>query len=150
VFEERVTVSVQADGVIEVFSAVNQMGQGIATTLAQLVVDVFGVPIDKVRVVLGDTDRGDGFGSAGSRSLFTGGSAAAPRRGEDAGQGARAGRAGAGGRTRRPHLRRGASPWPAPTSASTCSKLAGKQPDSASSPTTPAPWPARAGPTAAT
>jgi carbon-monoxide dehydrogenase large subunit len=74
-FEERVTVEVRADGVIEVFSAVNQMGQGIATTLAQLVVDVFGVPIDKVRVVLGDTDRGDGFGSAGSRSLFTGGSA---------------------------------------------------------------------------
>ncbi len=75
VFEERVTVSVQADGVIEVFSAVNQMGQGIATTLAQLVVDAFGVPIEQVRVVLGDTDRGDGFGSAGSRSLFTGGSA---------------------------------------------------------------------------
>jgi aerobic carbon-monoxide dehydrogenase large subunit len=75
VFEERVTVEVRADGMIEVFSAVNQMGQGIATTLAQLVVDVFGVPIDKVRVVLGDTDRGDGFGSAGSRSLFTGGSA---------------------------------------------------------------------------
>ena len=75
VFEERVTVSVQADGVIEVFSAVNAMGQGIATSLAQLAVDAFGVPIEKVRVVLGDTDRGDGFGSAGSRSLFTGGSA---------------------------------------------------------------------------
>jgi len=75
VFEERVTVEVRADGVIEVFSAVNQMGQGIATTLAQLVVDVFKVPIGSVRVVLGDTDRGDGFGSAGSRSLFTGGSA---------------------------------------------------------------------------
>jgi carbon-monoxide dehydrogenase large subunit len=74
VFEERVTVEVKADGVIEVFSAVNQMGQGIATTLAQLVVDVFGVPLEQVRVVLGDTDRGDGFGSAGSRSLFTGGS----------------------------------------------------------------------------
>jgi carbon-monoxide dehydrogenase large subunit len=74
-FEERVTVEVKADGVIEVFSAVNQMGQGIATTLAQLVVDVFKVGIDQVRVVLGDTDRGDGFGSAGSRSLFTGGSA---------------------------------------------------------------------------
>lgn len=69
VFEERVTVSVQADGVIEVFSAVNAMGQGIATSLAQLAVDAFGVPIEKVRVVLGDTDRGDGFGSAGSRSL---------------------------------------------------------------------------------
>jgi carbon-monoxide dehydrogenase large subunit len=74
VLEERVTVEVKADGMIEVFSAVNQMGQGIATTLAQLVVDVFGVPMEKVRVVLGDTDRGDGFGSAGSRSLFTGGS----------------------------------------------------------------------------
>ncbi|MET3515782.1 carbon-monoxide dehydrogenase large subunit [Pseudacidovorax sp. 1753] len=75
VFEERVTVDVQADGVIEVYSAVNAMGQGIATTLAQLVVDAFGVPIEQVRVVLGDTDRGNGFGSAGSRSLFTGGSA---------------------------------------------------------------------------
>ncbi len=78
--EERVTLEIKAPtlgagGMIEVFSAVNAMGQGIATSLAQLVVDAFGVPIDKVRVVLGDTDRGDGFGSAGSRSLFTGGSA---------------------------------------------------------------------------
>ena len=80
VFEERVTVEIKAstpgtDGMIEVFSAVNAMGQGIATTLAQLVVDAFGVPINRVRVVMGDTDRGNGFGSAGSRSLFTGGSA---------------------------------------------------------------------------
>jgi aerobic carbon-monoxide dehydrogenase large subunit len=75
VLEESVTVSVQAGGAIEVFCAVNEMGQGISTTLAQLVVDVFGVPLEQVKVVLGDTDRGDGFGSAGSRSLFTGGSA---------------------------------------------------------------------------
>lgn len=73
--EESVSVEVRAEGVIEVFSAVNQMGQGIATSLAQLVVDAFDVPIEQVRVVLGDTDRGNGFGSAGSRSLFTGGSA---------------------------------------------------------------------------
>lgn len=73
--EETVTVQIKADGVIEVFTAVNAMGQGIATTLTQLVVDAFGVPADKVRVVMGDTDRGNGFGSAGSRSLFTGGSA---------------------------------------------------------------------------
>jgi carbon-monoxide dehydrogenase large subunit len=33
------------------------------------------VPIDKIRIVMGDTDRGQGFGSAGSRSLFTAGSA---------------------------------------------------------------------------
>jgi carbon-monoxide dehydrogenase large subunit len=75
VFEERMTVTVLADGVIEVFSAVNGMGQGIATSLAQLVVDVFDVPLAQVRVVLGDTDRGEGFGSAGSRSIFVGGSA---------------------------------------------------------------------------
>jgi len=75
--EENVTVTIAADGVIEVFSAVAPMGQGIATSLAQLVVDVFGVPLSQVRIVLGDTDRGDGFGSAGSRSLFTGGSAVA-------------------------------------------------------------------------
>jgi aerobic carbon-monoxide dehydrogenase large subunit len=84
VFEERVTVAIKAGkagaapedaGIIEVFSAVNAMGQGIATSLAQLAVDAFGVPIERVRIVLGDTDRGDGFGSAGSRSLFTGGSA---------------------------------------------------------------------------
>ena len=73
--EENVQVQILADGMIEVASAVNAMGQGIATSLAQLVVDVFGVDISKVRVILGDTDRANGFGSAGSRSLFTGGSA---------------------------------------------------------------------------
>ena len=75
VFEERVTVSVSGDGYIEIFSATQAMGQGIATTYAQLAVDVFGVPIERIRIVQGDTDRGVGFGSAGSRSLFTGGSA---------------------------------------------------------------------------
>ena len=58
---------------IEIFSATQAMGQGIATSYAQLAVDVFGVPIGKIRILQGDTDRGQGFGSAGSRSLFTGG-----------------------------------------------------------------------------
>ena len=75
VMEERVTVAVRGDGEIEIYSATQAMGQGIATSYAQLAVDVFGVPIDKIRIVQGDTDRGSGFGSAGSRSLFTGGSA---------------------------------------------------------------------------
>ncbi len=73
--EEHVKVAVRADGFIDVITAVNPMGQGILTTLAQLVVDAFGVLIDKVRILMGDTDRINGFGSAGSRSLFTGGSA---------------------------------------------------------------------------
>jgi carbon-monoxide dehydrogenase large subunit len=75
VFQESVTVTVLPDGIVEAFCAVNAMGQGIATTLAQLMVDVFGLPLERIRVVLGDTDRGTGFGSAGSRSIFTGGSA---------------------------------------------------------------------------
>ncbi|HTZ79416.1 MAG TPA: xanthine dehydrogenase family protein molybdopterin-binding subunit [Stellaceae bacterium] len=73
-FEERATVAVLGSGEIEVYAATMPMGQGIATSYAQLVVDVFGVPIEKIRIVMGDTDRGSGFGSAGSRSLFTAGS----------------------------------------------------------------------------
>jgi carbon-monoxide dehydrogenase large subunit len=75
VFEERVTVAVSGAGEIEVYASTMPMGQGIATSYAQLVVDVFGVPIETIRIVQGDTDRGVGFGSAGSRSLFTAGSA---------------------------------------------------------------------------
>ncbi len=73
--QEKVGVNVLADGVIEIHSATQAMGQGIATSYAQLAVDVFGVPIDRIRILQGDTDRAQGFGSAGSRSLFTGGSA---------------------------------------------------------------------------
>ena len=75
IFEERVTVTVSGDGEIEIFSALQAMGQGLATTFAQIAVDIFGVPIEKIRIMLGDTDRATGFGSAGSRSLFVGGSA---------------------------------------------------------------------------
>ena len=75
VFEETVSVTVEGDGGIEIVSATQAMGQGLATTYSQLAVDVFGVPIEKIRIVQGDTDRAQGFGSAGSRSLFVGGSA---------------------------------------------------------------------------
>jgi carbon-monoxide dehydrogenase large subunit len=75
VLQESATVTVLADGVIELTTATQAMGQGIATSYAQLAVDVFGVPIEQIRILQGDTDRANGFGSAGSRSLFTGGSA---------------------------------------------------------------------------
>jgi len=74
-FEESVTVSVKPEGIIELVSATMPMGQGIATSYAQLAVDVFDVPIEHIRIVQGDTDRANGFGTAGSRSLFTGGAA---------------------------------------------------------------------------
>ena len=73
VWEENVNIQIMADGSVEVFTAVMPMGQGIQTSLTQLVADVFDLPAEKIRVVMGDTDRGNGFGSAGSRSLYTGG-----------------------------------------------------------------------------
>jgi carbon-monoxide dehydrogenase large subunit len=74
-FDEKCDVVVTGDGFIEISSATQAMGQGIQTSYAQLAVDVFGVPIEKIRILQGDTDRANGFGSAGSRSLFTGGAA---------------------------------------------------------------------------
>ena len=73
--EEQVQVDITADGFIELTSATMAMGQGIVTSYVQLALDVFGVPPERIRVLQGDTDRANGFGSAGSRSLFTGGAA---------------------------------------------------------------------------
>ncbi len=72
---EQVTVNVLAEGIVELTVATMPMGQGINTSLAQLAVDTFGVPLEQIRIRHGDTDRANGFGSAGSRSLFTGGAA---------------------------------------------------------------------------
>jgi carbon-monoxide dehydrogenase large subunit len=73
--EETVRVDVTADGFVELTIATMPMGQGIATSYVQLAHDVFGVPLERIRVLHGDTDRANGFGSAGSRSLFTAGPA---------------------------------------------------------------------------
>jgi aerobic carbon-monoxide dehydrogenase large subunit len=83
--EEGAQVRVAGDGFIEIRTALMAMGQGLATSYAQLAVDVFGVPIERVRILQGDTDLANGFGSAASRSLFTGGAAvqAASRRSVD-------------------------------------------------------------------
>ncbi len=129
VFEERVTVNVSGDGFIEIFSATQAMGQGIATSYAQLAVDVFGVPIEKVRIVQGDTDRGTGFGSAGSRSIFVGGSAVKVAFAAHGREGAEAGRRRAGsGRARHRVRRRRVQRRPAPTGASTCSSWPASSP----------------------
>ncbi len=71
----RIGTDANGEGWVELTSATMAMGQGIATSYAQLAVDVFGVPIERIRILQGDTDRANGFGSAGSRSLFTGGAA---------------------------------------------------------------------------
>ncbi len=72
---ETVDIEIDADGMVTVLSGTQAMGQGLETTYTQLVADVLGVPIEKVRIVQGDTDRANGVGSVGSRSAFVGGSA---------------------------------------------------------------------------
>jgi len=51
------------------------MGQGLETSYTQLIGEVLGIPLDRIRIVQGDTDRANGVGSVGSRSAFVGGSA---------------------------------------------------------------------------
>jgi aerobic carbon-monoxide dehydrogenase large subunit len=61
---------------VTVFTGAHSHGQGHETTFAQIVSDRFGVPIDAVEIVHGDTGRSEfGLGTYGSRSLAVGGSA---------------------------------------------------------------------------
>lgn len=76
---EHAEVVLEADGGVTVLSATQAMGQGLETSYAQLVSARFGIGLERVRVVQGDTDavRVGAAGSGGSRSLFIGGSAIA-------------------------------------------------------------------------
>ncbi|RDD63866.1 xanthine dehydrogenase family protein molybdopterin-binding subunit [Ferruginivarius sediminum] len=73
---ESAQVRFNATGSISVFTGSHSHGQGHETTFAQLVADRFGVPVENVDVVHGDTGRIPmGMGTYGSRSLAVGGSA---------------------------------------------------------------------------
>jgi len=72
---ETVDIEVGADGVVTVYSGTMAMGQGLETSYTQLVSEVLGVDLSKIKIVQGDTDRANGVGSVGSRSAFVGGSA---------------------------------------------------------------------------
>jgi xanthine dehydrogenase YagR molybdenum-binding subunit len=49
-------IRIYADGSVEVFSAVQESGDGIKTTLAQIVAEEYGIPPDQVGVRIGDTN----------------------------------------------------------------------------------------------
>ncbi|MGX5846950.1 xanthine dehydrogenase family protein molybdopterin-binding subunit [Mesorhizobium sp. PL10] len=75
---ESAEVRVNAVGTIEVLTGSHSHGQGHETTFAQLVNQRFGVPIDSVSIVHGDTDKVQmGMGTYGSRSGAVGMSAIA-------------------------------------------------------------------------
>ena len=67
-------VEVAADGRVTVLTGSASHGQGHETAYAQLVADELQIPIDRVTVVHGDTDRvRNGVGTFGSRSIARGG-----------------------------------------------------------------------------
>ena len=66
---ESAEVRVNPTGSVEVLTGCHSHGQGHETTYAQLIADVFGVDIDNVDIVHGDTDKVQfGMGTFGSRS----------------------------------------------------------------------------------
>jgi aerobic carbon-monoxide dehydrogenase large subunit len=66
---ESAEVRVNPVGTVEVLTGCHSHGQGHETTFAQLVADRFGLPIDNISIVHGDTDKVQfGMGTYGSRS----------------------------------------------------------------------------------
>ncbi len=75
--QDGATVRLDATGAIFCHTGVTEQGQGAEAVVAQCVATAFGVPIEKVRVVSGDTDNVPyGGGTWASRAAGIGGEAA--------------------------------------------------------------------------
>jgi carbon-monoxide dehydrogenase large subunit len=75
--QDGATVRLDATGTVFCHSGVTEQGQGAEAVLAQCVATSFGVPIERVRVITGDTDNTPyGGGTWASRAAGIGGEAA--------------------------------------------------------------------------
>ena len=73
---ETVELTMDPSGYLELRIGASPHGQGLRTTLAQLVADELGLSPDRIKVVHGDTDRTPyGWGTFASRSLVIAGGA---------------------------------------------------------------------------
>lgn len=73
---ESSQVRIQPTGKVSVYTGSHSHGQGHETTFAQVVADKFGISMDDVEIIHGDSDSvAFGMGTYGSRSLAVGGSA---------------------------------------------------------------------------
>ncbi|MGY1641082.1 xanthine dehydrogenase family protein molybdopterin-binding subunit [Geodermatophilus sp. SYSU D00703] len=73
---ESAELEVHPDGTATVLTGTSPHGQGHATAWAMLASDQLGIPVEKITVLHGDTDRiPRGGGTMGSRSLQQGGAA---------------------------------------------------------------------------
>jgi carbon-monoxide dehydrogenase large subunit len=73
---ERVELAMDPSGFVEARIGASPHGQGLKTTLAQLLADEIGIAPDRIRVIAGDTDRTPyGWGTFASRSAVIAGGA---------------------------------------------------------------------------
>ncbi len=73
---ESARVRVEASGTVMVYTGISPHGQGEETTFAQIVSEEFGIPIEDILILHGDTDStAEGRGTYGSRSTAVGGPA---------------------------------------------------------------------------
>jgi carbon-monoxide dehydrogenase large subunit len=67
---ETVTLTVDPSGFVEARIGASPHGQGLPTTLAQIIADQIGIAPERIKIVHGDTDRTPyGWGTFASRSL---------------------------------------------------------------------------------
>lgn len=72
--EETADVQLDPNGDVTVLIGTQSSGQGHATAYAQIVSEQFGLPMERVHMVQGDTDRvATGLGTGGSSSIPSGG-----------------------------------------------------------------------------
>jgi aerobic carbon-monoxide dehydrogenase large subunit len=75
---ESAMVRVHITGAVTVYTGTSPHGQGLDTTMAQVVADRVGADVEQVQVIHGDTGTGpQGLGTYGSRSTAVGGEAMA-------------------------------------------------------------------------
>ena len=73
---ESSTVILEKDGTVTVLIGTQSNGQGHETAYSQLVSQHLDIPMDRIRVIQGDTDKVEtGSGTGGSRSIPVGGAA---------------------------------------------------------------------------
>lgn len=69
--KELGAIHFEKDGTVTIITGTMDFGMGHATTYAQMLTDMLGVPFDRIRMVEGDSDRmAFGGGSGGSRSVM--------------------------------------------------------------------------------
>jgi aerobic carbon-monoxide dehydrogenase large subunit len=74
--KELGAIHFEDDGTVTIVTGTLDFGMGHATTYAQILTDLLGIPFERIRMVEGDSDRmAFGGGSGGSRSVMFAGTA---------------------------------------------------------------------------